>query len=155
GQQSGDALGPFDDDDSVLVEELGEADGFEIVGAVDAVGVEVEEGEAAGVVDVQEDEGGAGDGAGVAAEADEQAADELGFAGAEVAVEGDALAAGEIGGKFGGDGFGALDAVGLVDHSVCSQPLGSMGVRASPWTSWMPSLSGSIIPIMVARCGSM
>ena len=52
--------------------------------------------------------------AGVAAEAADQAADELRLAGAEVAVEGDALAADEAGGNRRGDRLGLLDTVGEV-----------------------------------------
>src|SRR5687768_7650498 len=60
-QQAGDALGPLDDDHAGLLEEFRKPDGVEIVGAGDAVGVEVVDGEAAARVDVEQDERGAGD----------------------------------------------------------------------------------------------
>ncbi len=108
---------PFHYDNAVLVEKLGEADVDEVFAAVDAVGVEMKDGEARGLVDVEEDEGGAGDSAGVAAEGADQAADELGFAGAELAFEGDDVAGMEGGGEAGGDGFGVGDAAGGVGHA--------------------------------------
>ena len=45
------SAGPFYDDDSVLLEELGETDGGEIVCAADAVGVEVIDGHIVGPVE--------------------------------------------------------------------------------------------------------
>ncbi len=108
---------PFDYDNAVLVEKLGEADVDEVFAAVDAVGVEVKDGKARGLINVEKDEGGAGDSAGIAAEGTDQAADELGFAGAELTFEGDDVAGGEGGGEAGGDGFGVGDAAGGVGHA--------------------------------------
>src|SRR5690349_8100811 len=90
GKQLRDAIRPFDDHNAALFEQFGEADGFEIFGPVDAVGVEMVDRELATGVDVEQNEGGTGDGAGVAAETADEAAHELGLAGAELAVEGDA-----------------------------------------------------------------
>src|SRR5688572_8621491 len=101
----------------------------------------------AAIVDVEQDERGAADGVGVAAEAADQAAHELRFAGAQVAVEGDALAAAKRAREFRGDGFGLLDAGRLacfgfhfcILHSDfciqkrCSHPLGSSGWRRPSW----------------------
>ena len=83
---------PFDDNNSLLFEQLGKAVGFEIIGPADAVGVEVKKREAAGVVDIQENIGWAADGASIAAEPLKQAANELRLACAQISVKGNALA---------------------------------------------------------------
>src|SRR5688500_13944739 len=82
----GDLAGPFDDDEALLIKELEKADGFQVVSAGGAVGVEVINRQLRRFVDVEEDEGGAGDLLAPAAESFDQAADELGFAGAQLAV---------------------------------------------------------------------
>src|SRR5690242_10100009 len=97
---------PLHNDQAVLLEQLGEADCLEILGAADAIGVKVKELEPPGVVDVEQDESGAGDGALIAPKALEQAAHEVGFARAHLTVQRDALAAGEPAGKLGRERFG-------------------------------------------------
>ncbi len=117
GQERVDALGPFDGNHAALFQQFGETDGLEIVGSADAVGVQMEDGQSAAVVDIQQDERGAGDGTRLATETADQAADELGFSGAQVSVEGDQFATGEGCRQFGGDGFGLLDAGGAVNQN--------------------------------------
>ena len=111
GQEVFDPPGPFDDDDAALVEEFRKTDRLEILRATDAVGVEVVNREAAAGVDVEEDERGAAHAAGGAAEAFDEAADELGFAGSQVSVQGDALATVEGLRQRGRNGFGFGDTV--------------------------------------------
>jgi len=117
GEQRRDALRPFDDDYAALLEQLAEADRFEIVRAVDPVGVEVEDAKSAGVVDVQQDERGTADRARVATESADEAADELRLAGTELAVQRDALPAPERRRELRGDGFRLLDAGGGSLHA--------------------------------------
>lgn len=112
-----DPLGPFDDDHPTLFEQLGKADRFEVIWAVDAIGVEVIDRETAGVVDVEQDKRGAADGAGGAAQAPDEATDELCLSRAQVAVEGDAFATTERVRQFHGDLLGFCDAVGFTDHA--------------------------------------
>ena len=57
GEEVGDFLGPFDDDQSVSLEQFVEADDFEILFGGDAVGVEVVDGFFS-LVDVEKDVGG-------------------------------------------------------------------------------------------------
>ena len=97
------AAGPFDHDDAALLEQFAKADGVEIVRSADTVGVEVKDLQPAGVVDIEEHEGGTGNGTRIAAKSEQQAAGELGFAGAEFAMQRDALAADERLGEFSGD----------------------------------------------------
>src|SRR5262249_23878040 len=107
---------------------FGEADCFEILGAMNAVGVEVEDGEDAAVVDVEQDESRATDRLRISSQSKNQTADELRLSCAQVSVQRDAFAAVKRLRKFRRDAFGFFDAVGLVDQKVCSQPLGSRGV---------------------------
>src|SRR5437016_2640932 len=87
-EQFADARRPLDHHHAALLEQLGEADRLEVFAAGDAVGVEVEDFQTSGVVDVEQDEGGTADGAGIAAQAGEQAADELRLTRAELAGNG-------------------------------------------------------------------
>lgn len=93
-EEVGDALGPFDDDEAVGMEEVIEADGGEIFGGGDAIGIEMVDGFGAGV-DVEEDIGGRADEVGVINGGTESdAAGEVGFACAEVSAEGEESARG-------------------------------------------------------------
>jgi len=83
-QEFGEFVGPFGDDDGVVVEEFVPADGEQFLGGIDAVEIEVEHGEAAAGVFVDEAEGGAGD-CGIRSDARDEALRPVGFARAEVA----------------------------------------------------------------------
>lgn len=112
GEKRRDLGGPFDDDETPLLEEFGEADGFDVFGRVGAVSVEVEDGERGGGVDVEECEGGGGDHAGIAAEGADDAAGELGFAGAEVAMESEDRGRREGAREVASDAFSVGDGMG-------------------------------------------
>src|SRR5438874_7845118 len=57
GEQGEDSAGPLHHHDAALLEQLLKPDRFKIVGAVNAVSVEVVDGKTAAFVDVEEDEG--------------------------------------------------------------------------------------------------
>jgi hypothetical protein len=76
---------------------------------VHAIGVEVEDFQPSGVVDVEQDKRRAADRMRIAAESFDDAAGELRFAGAQVADERDAFAAGEGSRDFRRDLLGLAD----------------------------------------------
>ncbi len=96
---------PFDDDHAVLFEQFLEADLLEVFAPVDAVSVEVIDGQPPARVDVEQDVSRAADTL-IAAEGANQSSDELRLARPQIAVQGDALAALEGLRQLGGDGFG-------------------------------------------------
>lgn len=111
-QQGFNPRGPFDDHQTMLLEQFFKSDGLEVRRAGDAVGVEMENGAAGGGIEVQQDVGGTADGPFVAAIGADQAPDELGFAGAQVAMQGEAIARPKGGGQIGGDLFGLGNGMG-------------------------------------------
>src|SRR5205823_6579033 len=91
-QQRFDALRPLDDDYSAgLFQQLGKTDRLEIFAAADAVSVEVEDFEPAGIVDVEQDERRAADRVDVDAQTREQTADELRLSRAHLAAQRETL----------------------------------------------------------------
>ena len=89
GKGVGEFAGPFHDDDAAGGEELIEADGLDVGGREEAVGVEVIDGFGA-LIDVQEDIGwGRDEGGVIDGSAFGDATGEVSFAGAQLAIEGD------------------------------------------------------------------
>ena len=108
GSNPGHARGPLHDHDPALVEQFGKPDGLEIVLAMNAIGVEMKERQAARVIDMQQHIGRAADRSRIAAEPFEQAANELRFPRAKIAVQGDALPRRQRQRELGGDGLGLI-----------------------------------------------
>ena len=84
---------PFDNDNAALLEQFRKADGLEIIGAGDAIRIQMIDRQTARVVDVEQHVGRAADRTDIAAKAAKQPADELGLAGAQIAVERETFAA--------------------------------------------------------------
>jgi len=118
-------IGPFYEDDGVGGAEVVEADGFEIGGRIDAIGVDMENIEPA-VVFVDQDESGAGDSAGAVfrVQARGDAFDEMRFSTAEGAGDSEYFAAGKLLAYYAAEGYGFSG--GVCDgferhHSVLSE----------------------------------
>lgn len=138
-EQRTDSLGPLDDDHAALFQQLGTANRFEVIGAGDAIRVEMEDCQPAAGIDIQEDKCRAADRARPAAEAPDQAADELRLTGAQVAVKGDAFTAAKRAGKLRGDRFSLLDAVGSMNHAAelwSAEGWGTSGEMAAVERNW-------------------
>ena len=87
--------GPFDHDYPPLFQQFFESNPLKIFRAAYAIGIQMKQSQPAALVDVQQNVCRTADGTRVAAEAAQQAADELGLAGAKFAFEGNAFSAAE------------------------------------------------------------
>lgn len=112
GEEFAEAVGPFGDEDGVLVEEFIPSEGEDFFGGFHSVEVEVMDEESSTGVFVEQAERGACDIAG-GADAVDEAFGPVGFARAEVADEGEDCASGGLAGEVGTEVHHGLGCGGL------------------------------------------
>src|SRR3954447_8730529 len=137
-------LGPFDHDDSTLLEQFSKSNRVEIIRAAEAVRIKMKHLQPDAVVDVEQYKCRAADGVCVAIQPLHNPANKLRLPRAQVAIQRPTLPAAKRAGQLRAERFGFVNAVGDArGQKVCSQPLGSSGVRLpfcsrnSPFSSVM------------------